>query len=406
MSSARRDVPTGSAHDGYAAEEEQDWGGLPVISASQRRAQPSRTQPGQQPERSSFEAHDGSEEVPSLREMLSTLDADDFRRSFDEQTSAARADIRADEASAGSSVRGPSPERKVENKLAEAAQLNPDAPTWSFMKAKITGAAESETSRVKAFEDAFEEVENSILRAPARQGPPPKRSNPRPQPQSEQQPIRMTMNQSRQGWDVSGDGAWEVHDGGWEFPEYRPLELPQTVPRLMALQLGVDRDRGRGSGRGRGRAGGGERPAGTPAGGQQHHFSWEEEQLPWEEPAPWDRGPQHVRQMRERMLPQPQTGQHRAERDAWQQPAQAPEQAPAAAAERQPGVATETLPGMRGLRKPGVPPPVKRTAGSSGRDEISGMGSPLEYAPLKCSRCLEPTYCTVDITIDDCWQTY
>lgn len=378
-----------------AAVEEEDWGGLPVVSASTLRLGQGRESQREKPTNSQIDVHESHENLPSLREMLSTLDALDSQHSAIPDSTVA-GDPVVDNGDANSAAGRPtSPEKQLDTRLAEAAQLNPDAPTWSFVKAQITGTRQRETSRIKAFEDLFEEVENSALRAPAKQ-PQPKRAIDRPQP--EPQTIRMMMDQNSQGWDISWEGTG---DGSWEqWQQQEPTGSPLTGPRLMASQLGVGKNRSKG--RGKGKSHEGDMRGTAPHRGQQH-FQWDEH-LPWEEPLPWESGPSRLQTVREQLLPQPRPGQDQAEWSSWQLPAPSSRSSQGGSAKGP--SATETLPGTRGLRKPGAPPPVRRGAGGMDRRVPSVSGSPLEYAPLKCGHCFERTYCLVECSRQDCWQTF
>lgn len=373
--------------EAFAAEEE-DSGGLPVVSASKLQSRPGRPLQQRPQAPVSSPARGSSEAVPSLREMLSNLDAVDGQNSEGEVVDLGHAEPAA--------VRQPSPARG--SKLAEAAQLHPDAPSWSFMKAKIAGAAEVEVaSRTKTFEDNFEEVENSALRAPARQNVP--RKNGRQESQIERQPqtVRMMLDQNYQDPNAA-ENRWDGWDDWeqWEWEEQ--MGFPRTGPRLMASQLGVDKSRGRGRGKGKGRGSlmQGEKRVEVLPQGQRQHSAWDG-QLPWEEPMPWESGPQRLQQVREQLLPQPRPGRDPAERNAWQMPASS------SSRNEKPVSTTEALPGTRGLRKPGAAPALRR---GTERKVPSITGSPLEYAPLKCGRCLETTYCTVDCSRLDCWAVF
>lgn len=379
---------------GVSHSEEEDSGGLPVISAAKLRELQGHT--SQSPALGAHQQghtlggfsdiEDDSAAFPSLRELLNTLDIAEC-----EPSSIAMAGVCVDKPP----EKQIGPVEEFGGSVAEAAQLSPDAPTWSFMKANIVGSQELDSSRIQAYENSFEEVEKSALRAPAKQAA----LKAKWPPNIDKQPINLVDQRLPK----------LEH---WEGEAHR--DLPMTGPKLMACQLGIDKDKAKGKGKGKTKSTLGEKriavaprtvqqrsSRGVPGQGQQ--FPWDES-LPWEEPLPQESGSRRLQQIREQLLPQPRPGQDRSEEGLWQLSGPTFEGHEAGQATRH--HTTETLPGTRGLRKPGAQRLFGRNVGLGleKRQLSNSSASPLEEIPLRCNNCHETTYCSVECSRKDCWK--
>mmetsp|Transcript_125179 Transcript_125179/g.279270 ORF Transcript_125179/g.279270 Transcript_125179/m.279270 type:complete len:435 (-) Transcript_125179:30-1334(-) len=351
--------------------EEEDFGGLPVVTAKMLRARGvdlSTPQPKAPGRKDRAPMAPKSDSVPELCQVLAKIEeAEDVS----EASEAGEDD--AQDAADASAVEAPP--------LLEAAQVHVDGPKWSrvawglhsstrkAMKAAREAAAASEEKSGKAGErkvgidkhtEAFKEAENWSLHVTPEMIDK-KINTPAPQPvdvgpskllQPEGKPYTLSM-EKREYYPFEEEWWWE--------------EDAMSPAERMAAVLG----KGKGKGAGAGKAPVAEAPAFSFIAGQQGLEPKVERT--WQLPVP----------------------------SSCQKPGKTPE-----APKR-----SEGLPGMRGLKTPGSasrPSQGRRGgAGESGatRSLLTGpgddeRGSPLERRPLRCVRCEEPSFCLLAVQRD------
>mmetsp|Transcript_105848 Transcript_105848/g.299414 ORF Transcript_105848/g.299414 Transcript_105848/m.299414 type:complete len:559 (+) Transcript_105848:157-1833(+) len=344
---------------------DDDPGGLPVISASKllakigsspEKAVSWRSGP-EHPSRPMAGPH-----VPALGEVLGKLDAEEV------SLRPVLEDIGEE-----SWPRGPREARlwQADRDLAEAVQLNPEN-TWSFETTIGRGGdklgPESVNDMRERCEHAFEDMPNTRLRAPAAPSRPEKKDQRKAAPEKV---VHSGAPQTEWFTNAPTEEQW------WD--EWQGEEPQLTVTDAMRELLGAGtRGRGRGAaGKGAGR---GEKPRTIEAGKQWGQREEERQRKMWELG--------------------PNLGGKSSEQEGGP-PRRRSEGLPGFKGLKPSGGRSET--GLSKLRWEKDTRPCAQTPEGAKPEEA--RGSPLERRPLRCGRC-EPSYCTVNVFREDCWQTF